>query len=88
MPFYELMPEVRDDLRNVYYDSAASTYLYRFDIFPVVARLVGAERILWGTDYPLLSQAKMLARVRDSGLTQDELDAVLGGTAARLLRLG
>ncbi|MGA7732590.1 MAG: amidohydrolase family protein [Chloroflexia bacterium] len=88
LPFYELMPEVRDDLRNVYYDSAASTYLYRFDIFPVVARLVGAERILWGTDYPLLSQAKMLARVRDSGLSQGELEAVLGGTAARLLRLG
>jgi uncharacterized protein len=88
LPFYELMPEVRDDLRNVYYDSAASTYLYRFDIFPVVARLVGAERILWGTDYPLLSQAKMLARVRNSGLSEGELEAVLGGTAARLLRLG
>ena len=88
LPFYELMPEVGDDLRNVYYDSAASTYLYRFDIFPVAARIVGADRILWGTDYPLLSQAKMLQRVRESGLEADELEAVLGGNAARLLRLG
>ena len=87
LPFYELMPEVRETLRNVYYDSAASTYLYNFDIFPIAAQLVGAERILWGTDFPLLSQAKFLKRVRSSGLTEEQLDAVLGGNAARLLRL-
>lgn len=87
LPFYELMPEVGEALRNVYYDTAASTYLYNFDIFLSVARIVGAERILWGTDFPLLSQAKFLARVRECGLTATELEAVLGGNAARLLRL-
>jgi predicted TIM-barrel fold metal-dependent hydrolase len=87
LPFYELMPEVGEHLGNVYYDTAASTYLYRFNVFPVAAQLVGAERILWGTDYPLLSQSKMLRRIRESGLSQDQLDAVLGGNAARLLRL-
>lgn len=87
LPFYELMPEVRETLKNVYYDTAASTYLYNFDIFPVVARITGAERILWGTDYPLLSQAKFLKRVRASGLSLEDQAAVLGGNAARLLRL-
>ncbi|MDQ6693804.1 MAG: amidohydrolase family protein [Chloroflexota bacterium] len=87
LPFYELMPEVREALRNVYYDSAASTYLYGFDVFPVVARLAGVERILWGTDYPLLSQKKFLERVRVCGLEKDDLEAVLGGNAARLLRV-
>ena len=87
LPFYELMPEVRETLRNVYYDSAASTYLYNFDIFPVAAQLVGTERILWGTDFPLLSQDKFLKRVRSSGLSEEQLEAVLGGNAARLLRL-
>lgn len=88
LPFYELMPEVRDSLHNVYYDTAASTYLYSFDVFPTVARLIGAERILWGTDFPLLSQAKFLARVRTSGLSDSDLQAVLGDNAARLLKLG
>jgi predicted TIM-barrel fold metal-dependent hydrolase len=88
LPFYELMPEVREVLRNVYYDTAASTYLYSFEIFPAVSRIVGAQRILWGTDYPLLSQGKFLKRVRESGLAAEDLDAVLGGNAARLLRLG
>jgi predicted TIM-barrel fold metal-dependent hydrolase len=87
LPFYELMPEIREACRNVYYDTAASTYLYSFDIFDVAVRLVGAERILWGTDYPLLSQAKFLARVRSTGLAARELDAILGGNAARLLHL-
>ena len=87
LPFYELMPEVRESLKNVYYDTAASTYLYNFEVFPAAARIVGADRILWGTDYPLLSQAKFLKRVRASGLSEDELAAVLGGNAARLLKL-
>jgi predicted TIM-barrel fold metal-dependent hydrolase len=88
LPFYELMPEVVDALKNVYYDTAASTYLYRFDIFGVVAGITGAHRILWGTDYPLLSQARFLARVRSCGLSPEDLDAILGGNAARLLGLG
>ncbi len=87
LPFYELMPEVREALRNVYYDSAASTYLYSFDVFPIAVQLVGAHRILWGTDYPLLSQQKFLARVRACGLGEADMNSVLGGNAARLLRL-
>ena len=87
LPFYELMPEVRETLRNVYYDTAASTYLYSFDIFPIAARLVGADRILWGTDYPLLSQSKFLTRVRQSGLTPEDQQAILGSNAQRLLNL-
>ena len=61
--------------------------LYRHDVFPTVVSIVGAERVLWGTDFPLLSQAKFLARVRASGLNSEQLDAVLGGNAARLLKL-
>jgi predicted TIM-barrel fold metal-dependent hydrolase len=87
LPFFELMPEIREACRNVYYDTAASTYLYSFDIFPAAVRLVGPKRILWGTDYPLLSQAKFLGRVRAAGLGEDALDAILGGNAQRLLHL-
>jgi predicted TIM-barrel fold metal-dependent hydrolase len=87
LPFFELMPEVKAACSNVYYDTAASTFLYSFDIFPVAVRLVGAERILWGTDFPLLSQAKFLARLRAAGLDSSELDAILGGNAAKLLHI-
>jgi uncharacterized protein len=87
LPFYELMPEVGEALNNVYYDTAASSFLYKPDVFRLAAEIVGHERILWGTDYPLLSQQKFLARVRSTELSEAALSAILGGNAARLLRL-
>lgn len=84
LPFYELMPEVAEATRNVWYDSAASTYLYRFAIFAHVAALVGPERIVWGTDFPLLKQALFLRRTRAVGLAPEALALVLGGNARQL----
>lgn len=84
LPFYELMPEVAAATRNLWYDSAATTYLYRFDIFPRVAALAGADRILWGTDFPLLRQAPFLRRTRESGLDAAALAAILGDNARRV----
>jgi len=82
--FYELMPEVRVTLRNVYYDTAASLYLYRDDIFPLAARII-PEKVLFATDYPLLDQGQLLRHVREAGLSSDALELALGGNAARLL---
>jgi predicted TIM-barrel fold metal-dependent hydrolase len=86
LPFYELMPEVRAALANTCYDTAASPLLYDDAIFRVAAGLAPG-RILFGTDYPLLGQKRMLERVRSAGLDESELAAVLGGTAARVLGL-
>lgn len=85
LPFYELMPEVRLALSNLYYDSAATTYLYGFGVFKSVRDTAGLDKILFATDYPLLGQARLLQRVRtETGLTTSELEAVLGGNAAQL----
>lgn len=87
LPFYELMPEIAALAKNVVYDSAASTYLYRFDIFPAVVRLVGPDRVLFASDYPLLKQARFRKRVLGAGLDPDDLPAVMGGNAARVFDL-
>jgi predicted TIM-barrel fold metal-dependent hydrolase len=87
LPFYALMPEVRDALEGVYFDTAASHLLYDPKIYRHVIDLVGAGKILWGSDYPLTSQAKALARTRDAGLSDGELLAILGGNAAQLFSL-
>jgi predicted TIM-barrel fold metal-dependent hydrolase len=84
LPFYELMPEIAAIARNVWYDSAATTYLYDFAIFARVAALVGPKRILWGTDYPLLRHTPFLRHTRAAGLDAAALSAVLGGNARRL----
>ncbi len=87
MPFYALMPEVAASLANVYFDSAAFTHLYRPRVFQSAATACGAERILFASDYPLVSQTKALARMRMGGLSTSDEAAVLGENAARLLNL-
>ncbi len=88
LPFYELMPEVARLTANVVYDSAASTYLYGFDVFPVVERLIGDGRVMFGTDFPLLKQRVFLDRVLRSGLSESSVPSLLGGTARAVFRLG
>jgi len=87
LPFYELMPEVAELTRNVVYDSAASTYLYGFDVFPVVQRLVGDDRILFASDYPVLKQRPFLRKVRECGITDDAARRILSGNASRVFGL-
>jgi predicted TIM-barrel fold metal-dependent hydrolase len=84
-PFYELMPEVHAAAANVWYDSAASLYLYRPEIFATVARVAGPRKILWGSDFPLLGQRRMLDYARASGLGAADLRLALGENARALL---
>ena len=87
LPFYTLMPEIRRITTHVWYDTAATIYLYHSTIFPVVADLVGADRILFASDYGLLSQRRVLDHIRQSGLSAEAVEMVLGGNAQRLLGL-
>jgi len=52
--FYELMPEIRKISENVFYDTAASPFLYDYRIYEVALKIIGEDRILFGSDYPLL----------------------------------
>lgn len=87
LPFYELMPEIRAATSRVVYDSAASTYLYDFRVFRSVIDIVGADRVLMGSDYPVLRQDRFVRRAESAGLTTDEKGPILGGNAARVYRL-
>lgn len=86
-PFYELMPEVHAAAMNVWYDSAAALYLYQPSIFTTVAHVVGSHKLLWGSDFPLIAQRRMLDYARASGLDSASLARVLGGNAAAFLGL-
>jgi len=85
LPFYALMPEVRESLSNVYFDTAASPFLYTPDVFQTVAQLVGADKILMGSDYGLLRPLRLIKQVQESSLTTEDKEAILGGNAERLL---
>lgn len=85
LPFYALMPEVAEALQNVFFDTAASPFLYRYEIFPYVAELVGEDKILFGSDYPLITQSRIIQSLRELEMPQETRDKILGENARRLL---
>ena len=87
LPFYALMPEVGAALDNVYFDSAASPYLYRPGVYQATAQLAGPARILFASDYPLLPHSRALAHLNADPLPQPDRARILGQNAARLLGL-
>ena len=88
LPFYASMPEVRRSFDTaVYVDTAASSLLYDDGVYERGAELVGARRVLFGSDFPLLSQKRSRRRIEESGLDVASKALVLGGNAARLLGL-
>jgi uncharacterized protein len=88
LPFYELMPEVAALTRNVVYDTAASSYLYRPWVFRSVLDIAGRERVLWASDHPVLGMGKFLQRTRRlAAIHPDERALVMGDNARRVYRL-
>ncbi len=55
--FYEFMPEIRKAFSRVYYDLAATPFLYSKDLYAFAGRFL-ATKVLFGSDYPLLTLAR------------------------------
>ncbi len=87
LPFYALMPEVHGALNNVFFDTAATVFLYQPGIFGQVSSIVGSNKILFGTDYPLMHQSRVIAQVQSSELPEKDRVGILGANARSLLRL-
>lgn len=83
--FYNLLKkEVRQALANVWFDTAASPYLYEPDIYRVSMALAGEEKILFGTDYPLIAPSRYYKEIAASGISDAAREKLLGGNCAAL----
>ncbi len=85
--FYELMPEVAKALTHVYYDTAASPFLYSKKIYSLGCDIVGADKILFGSDFPLLPPKRYFQQMEESGLKKEDQRKILGLNLSRLLGL-
>lgn len=85
--FYELMPDIRRIMHNVYYDTAASIYLYQDDIFALAARWAPAK-VLFATDHPLIDPGILHRHMQAVRMPTATLRRMLGGNAWRVLKLG
>ena len=83
---YEMMKEIKTLFQNVYYDNAASIFLYHESIYRVMREAGVLDKLLFGSDFPLLSPARYEKSITDSGLTESEKEQFYGGNALRLLK--
>lgn len=85
LPFYYLMPEVSKVMDNVYFDTAASPFLYKKDIFPLMTKLIGANKILLGSDFPLLRAKRLINQIEKSELSEDDRMSITTTNAMNLI---
>jgi predicted TIM-barrel fold metal-dependent hydrolase len=85
LPFYARMGEVAALFRaNLWVDTAAVPWLYDPPVYEEVVDLVGADRVLFGSDFPLVRPHRSLAEIR-ARLTPAQAAAVMGGSAENLV---
>ena len=85
--FNLLKKEVKDHLKNVYFDTAASPFLYDPSIYKYALEIAGTDKVLFGSDFPLLKPERYFKEFENIGLTRAQIDAISGGNAAKLLKL-
>lgn len=86
--FYNLMKkEVREVLKNVYFDTAASPYLYDPEIYAIACKLTGRDKILLGSDFPLLKPERYFKELDEVGISGSDRAGICGANAKRLLKL-
>lgn len=82
-----LKKEIRQVLYNIWFDTAASPYLYQVQIYRQAIELAGLEKVLLGSDYPLLKPDRYIKEMTAAGLDQVQQTAICGANAAKLLHL-
>lgn len=85
--FYELMKEVKEAFTNVYYDTAASPFLYDKKIYQLASEITGGERILFGSDFPLINFQRYRDEVEAAVPDREIRAKILGQNGAELLGL-
>jgi hypothetical protein len=83
---YTLMPEVADILRNTYLDTAAVPFLYKAQVYRTATDLMGEEKVLFGSDFPLMGLPRLRSHLERGGLDEKTTEMILGGNAEKLLR--
>ena len=78
--------ETMKECDNVYLD-LSGTGLFRYGMLKHLVNEVGAERILFGSDYPICNPAMYIGGVLYERLRESEFELIMAGNAKRLLNL-
>ncbi|MCP3900048.1 MAG: amidohydrolase family protein [Desulfobacteraceae bacterium] len=84
--FYNIMKkDVKSVLKNVWFDTAASPYLYDPSIYKLAVDTGIIDKVLLGTDFPLLKPDRYVKDIEKSGISNIDKEKVLNGNASSIL---
>lgn len=84
---YELMPEMKQILKNAWYDLAALPWLYGTEVLAAMKAAGVMNKILFGSDFPILRAERYEKIFHESGLDDCVIEAVKKRNALRLLSM-
>ncbi|RPH48110.1 MAG: amidohydrolase [Desulfobacteraceae bacterium] len=84
--FNLLKKEVKESMKNVWFDTAASPFLYDPKVYRQATEIIGADKILFGSDFPLLKPSRYFAELEEAGLEKEDIIKICGKNAAKLLQ--
>ncbi|WP_299977614.1 amidohydrolase family protein [Desulfobacula sp.] len=83
--FYNIMKkETKGTLKNIWYDTAASPFLYDSQIYDIAVDAGVVDKVLFGTDFPLLTPDRYFKDIDNSNITPLQKEQILGKNAALL----
>lgn len=82
--FYKTLKaaQVRTAMQNVWLDIAAAPFLYQPLALKLAVDLMGADKILLGSDYPLLNIERTRRLLLEADLGPQEMELICAGNAA------
>jgi len=83
--FYNTMKmETKGVLKNIWYDTAASPFLYDSHIYDLAVAAGVADKVLFGTDFPLLAPDRYYKDMENTNMSSLQKKKILGDNAAVL----
>lgn len=82
---FEAMPEVRLALSNAYYDTAAMPWLYTSHVIDAIFAIGAGNKLLFGTDWPILNRKRYDNLIASTKLTDFEKNLLFRENAKNLL---
>lgn len=85
--FYNIMKkETKTTFKNIWYDTAASPFLYDPQIYEIAVDAGIADKVLFGTDFPLLTPDRYYRDMDKSDIHPSQKKQILGENAAMLYK--
>lgn len=85
--FNLLKKEVKDAMKHVWFDTAASPFLYHPDIYKVALEFAGHDKVLFGSDFPLIKPSRYFNELKTAGVSEEDRASICGGNAGTLLKI-